>query len=145
MHQGSGSMIAKAEEIGIQNAAKEFGVPWQTIAQYKRRANEKAGNAKPAEPAKAKKAGAAVKAKAEDASAKKAGGDEKAKVEDAPAKETASAAKTKPENVPAKKDGSYTPADIEALKIENAVLQDRIRQLQDRVVKLTKAVRGMIS
>ena len=38
-------MLARAEEVGVQAAAKEFGVPWQVIAQFRRRAAEKAAAA----------------------------------------------------------------------------------------------------
>ncbi len=157
------AMLARAEEIGVKNAATEFGVPWQTIAQYKRRANEQAGKTKPAEHEEAKKTGDAAKEKAEDipaqetaidvkakaeaddASAKETTADTKAKADDASANEPAAAEKEKAENTPEKKAETFTPSDIEALKVENAVLQDRIKQLEDRVNKLTRAVREMIS
>jgi len=35
-------MLAKAEEIGVKAAADAYGVPWQVIAQMKRRAAEAA-------------------------------------------------------------------------------------------------------
>jgi hypothetical protein len=37
------AMMARADEIGIREAAKEFSVPWQAIAQLKRREREKNG------------------------------------------------------------------------------------------------------
>ena len=37
------AMMARAEEIGYREAAKEFSVPWQAIAQLKRREREKNG------------------------------------------------------------------------------------------------------
>ena len=41
-------MLARAEEVGVQTAAKEYGVPWQMIAQIKRRAAEKKAAGLPA-------------------------------------------------------------------------------------------------
>ena len=37
------AMMARADEIGYREAAKEFSVPWQAIAQLKRREQEKNG------------------------------------------------------------------------------------------------------
>ena len=37
------AMMARADEIGYREAAKEFSVPWQAIAQLKRREREKNG------------------------------------------------------------------------------------------------------
>ena len=37
------AMMARTDEIGIKEAAKEFSVPWQAIAQLKRREREKNG------------------------------------------------------------------------------------------------------
>ncbi len=152
------AMLARAEEIGVQNAAKEYGVPWQTIAQYKRRAKEQTEKETAAEkPATAETVTAEGPAAVETASDAPAAGKGKQK-KTAKAKKTkdASAAKSddatpeKPDTAAAVKDAPETKADAsaaaaaEALKIENAVLQDRIARLEAQVAKLTRAMRELI-
>ena len=118
-------ILRRAEEIGVRPAAKEYGIPWQTIAQYKRRARVLAEQAAGAAAVTAVKAGgkraagkaAGVKAAAEAVSAAEAAGDQP---------------------------GAETPAEAEALKIENAVLREKIAKLEIRIGKLSKALQDLM-
>ena len=95
-------MIARAGEIGVRAAAEEYGVPWQTIAQFKRRAKEAdrrtAETAEIAEPASFLPAGIAEEA----------------------------------------------PEDAEGLQVENAVLRERIEQLEEKIISLKKALDRLV-
>ena len=95
-------MIARAGEIGVRAAAGEYGVPWQTIAQFKRRAKEAdrrtAETAEIAEPASFLPAGIAEEA----------------------------------------------PEDAEGLQVENAVLREKIEQLEAKIVSLKKALDRLV-
>ena len=112
-------MIARSEEVGIQQAAKEYSVPWQVIAGMKRRANAKDGG---------KKAPKARKAEP----GKKAGKVKKAETvaEVAPAENVSVAPKSEVK----------VSAEVEALKIENAVLRERILKLEVQAEKLKNSL-----
>lgn len=124
-------MIARAEEIGVRAAAAEYGVNWQVVAGMKRRA--KNGGKEAAEekkPAKAPKTEAAAP-KTAVAPEKTAAGENAATAVDTPA-ETATATET------------AAPGDIEALKVENAILREKIEKMEAQVEKLRKALQELI-
>ena len=87
------AMMARAEEIGVQAAAKEFGVQWQVIAQFRRRAAEKA------------------------------------------------AAKAAPADTP---EAEEPAGEEDALRVENAVLREKVAKLEAQVAKLKKAIQELM-
>lgn len=124
-------MIARAEEIGVRAAAAEYGVNWQVVAGMKRRA--KNGGKEAAEekkPAKAPKTEAAAP-KTAAAPEKTAAGEAARETAGTPA-ETATATET------------AAPGDIEALKVENAILREKIEKMEAQVEKLRKALQELI-
>ena len=124
-------MIARAEEIGVRAAAAEYGVNWQVVAGMKRRA--KNGGKEAAEekkPAKAPKTEAAAPEMAA-APEKTTAGEAAPKAAGTPA-ETATATET------------AAPGDIEALKVENAILREKIEKMEAQVEKLRKALQELI-
>ena len=124
-------MIARAEEIGVRAAAAEYGVNWQVVAGMKRRA--KNGGKEAAEekkPAKAPKTEAAAPKTA--ATPEKTAAGENAATAADTAAETATATET------------AAPGDIEALKVENAILREKIEKMEAQVEKLRKALQELI-
>lgn len=124
-------MIARAEEIGVRAAAAEYGVNWQVVAGMKRRA--KNGGKEAAEekkPAKAPKTEAAAPETAA-APEKTAAGEAAPKAAGTPA-ETATATET------------AASGNIEALKVENAILREKIEKMEAQVEKLRKALQELI-
>lgn len=124
-------MIARAEEIGVRAAAAEYGVNWQVVAGMKRRA--KNGGKEAAEekkPAKAPKTEAAAP-KTAAAPEKTAAGEAAPKAAGTPA-ETATATET------------AASGNIEALKVENAILREKIEKMEAQVEKLRKALQELI-
>ncbi len=124
-------MIARAEEIGVRAAAAEYGVTWQVVAGMKRRA--KNGGKEAAEekkPAKAPKTEAAAPKTA--ATPEKTAAGENAATAADTAAETATATET------------AAPGDIEALKVENAILREKIEKMEAQVEKLRKALQELI-
>ena len=103
------AMLARAEEIGIHAAAKEYGIPWQTLTHMKRRAEKEAGQV-PARAEKPKKAAA---------------GKEKKKEKPDISVETEEAG--------------------DDLKVENAILKEKIAKLETKVKKLQKALAELIA
>jgi hypothetical protein len=114
-------MIARAEKVGIQQAAKEYSVSWQVIAGMKRRARGKKPEAEGAEGKKAEPVKKAEKKKK---------------------KETSAARMTAPEEsddeLPA------APEDAEGLRIQNAVLREKAEKLEAQVARLKKALQVML-
>jgi len=124
-------MIARAEEIGVRAAAAEYGVNWQVVAGMKRRA--KNGGKEAAEekkPAKAPKTEAAAPETAA-APEKTTAGEAAPKAAGTPA-ETATATET------------AASGNIEALKVENAILREKIEKMEAQVEKLRKALQELI-
>lgn len=124
-------MIARAEEIGVRAAAAEYGVNWQVVAGMKRRA--KNGGKEAAEekkPAKAPKTEAAAPETAA-APEKTTAGEAAPKTAGTPA-ETATATET------------AASGNIEALKVENAILREKIEKMEAQVEKLRKALQELI-
>lgn len=124
-------MIARAEEIGVRAAAAEYGVNWQVVAGMKRRA--KNGGKEAAEekkPAKAPKTEAAAPEMAA-APEKTTAGEAAPKAAGTPA-ETATATET------------AASGNIEALKVENAILREKIEKMEAQVEKLRKALQELI-
>lgn len=74
------AMVARAEEIGVRAAAKEYGVAWQVVAQFRRRAAEAAqaavGEPKAAVKAKKKAVKEVQKTAVQDAVTESAAADE---------------------------------------------------------------------
>ncbi len=127
-------MIARSEKVGIQLAAKEYSVPWQVIAGMKRRANAK-NNAKEAPAAR------------KDEPGRKAGKEKKAAVtaKAAPVKKSVAAKAVPAKNVATVSGMKALPsAEVEALKVENAVLRERLSKLEAQVAKLQKCIKEMI-
>ncbi len=120
-------MIARAEEIGVRAAAAEYGVNWQVVAGMKRRAKnggkEAAEEKKPAKAPKAPETAAAPEKTTAGEAAPKAAG--------TPA-ETATATET------------AASGNIEALKVENAILREKIEKMEAQVEKLRKALQELI-
>lgn len=105
------AMLARAEEIGIHAAAKEYGIPWQTLTHMKRRVEKEAGQV-PARAEKPKKAAA---------------GKEKGKEKEKP-------------------DVSVETEEAgDDLKVENAILKEKIAKLETKVKKLQKALAELIA
>ena len=124
-------MIARAEEIGVRAAAAEYGVNWQVVAGMKRRARN--GGKEAAEekkPAKAPKTEAAAPETAA-APEKTTAGEAAPKAAGTPA-ETATATET------------AASGNIEALKVENAILREKIEKMEAQVEKLRKALQELI-
>lgn len=124
-------IIARAEEIGVRAAAAEYGVNWQVVAGMKRRA--KNGGKEAAEekkPAKAPKTEAAAPETAA-APEKTTAGEAAPKAAGTPA-ETATATET------------AASGNIEALKVENAILREKIEKMEAQVEKLRKALQELI-
>ena len=149
-------MIARSEEVGVQQAAKEYSVPWQVIAGMKRRANAKDGGKETPKAQKAKpgkKAGKAkkMKATADDVPAENAGAANTAEaaLEAEPA-ENAAVLPEKGIPEPAENEEvmleTETSAltEIEPLKIENAVLREKISKLELQVAKLKKSLQELL-
>ena len=119
------AMVARAEEIGVRAAAKEYGVAWQVVAQFRRRAAE-AAQAAAGEPKAAAGKKVPVKKKAKNSAVKEV---QKTAVQDAVKnveKESAAAAKK--------------PDEAEALRVENAVLREQVASLTEQVARLKKAL-----
>ena len=125
-------MIARAEEIGVRAAAAEYGVNWQVVAGMKRRA--KNGGKEAAEEKKPAKA-----PKTEAAAPKTAGETAQATAAEEAARETAG---TPAETATATE--TAAPGDIEALKVENAILREKIEKMEAQVEKLRKALQELI-
>ena len=124
-------MIARAEEIGVRAAAAEYGVNWQVVAGMKRRAkNGGKDAAEEKKPAKAPKTEAAAP-KTAAAPEKTAAGEAAPKAAGTPA-ETATATET------------AASGNIEALKVENAILREKIEKMEAQVEKLRKALQELI-
>ncbi len=124
-------IIARAEEIGVRAAAAEYGVNWQVVAGMKRRARN--GGKEAAEekkPAKAPKTEAAAPETAA-APEKTTAGEAAPKAAGTPA-ETATATET------------AASGNIEALKVENAILREKIEKMEAQVEKLRKALQELI-
>ena len=123
------AMLAKAEEIGIHAAAREYGVAWQTLAFMKRRANKEAGNP-PAEkktaPKKTTDKGQTKAAKAQEKAETKAGRRKKTEAKAETPSETDSGTATE-------------------LRAENAVLKEKIVKLEAKIKKLQKAISDLIA
>lgn len=124
-------MIARAEEIGVRAAAAEYGVNWQVVAGMKRRA--KNGGKEAAEEKKPAKAPKTEVAAPETAAApeKTTAGEAAPKAAGTPA-ETATATET------------AASGNIEALKVENAILREKIEKMEAQVEKLRKALQELI-
>jgi hypothetical protein len=124
-------MIARAEEIGVRAAAAEYGVNWQVVAGMKRRA--KNGGKEAAEEKKPVKAPKTEAAAPETAAApeKTTAGEAAPKAAGTPA-ETATATET------------AASGNIEALKVENAILREKIEKMEAQVEKLRKALQELI-
>ena len=103
-------MLARAEEVGNRQAAEEFSVPWQVIAQIKRRERERNGGTYESEAPKAETGRKAGRPKKADAAPKAAVA------------------------LPAE------PDDIESLKAENALLREKIAKLEEKAASLKKAI-----
>ena len=125
-------MIARAEEIGVRAAAAEYGVNWQVVAGMKRRA--KNGGKEAAEEKKPAKV-----PKTEAAAPKTAGETAQATAAEEAARETAG---TPAETATATE--TAAPGDIEALKVENAILREKIEKMEAQVEKLRKALQELI-
>ena len=125
-------MIARAEEIGVRAAAAEYGVNWQVVAGMKRRA--KNGGKEAAEEKKPAKA-----PKTEAAAPKTAGETAQATAAEEAARETAG---TSAETATATETAAQ--GDIEALKVENAILREKIEKMEAQVEKLRKALQELI-
>ena len=101
------AMLARAEEIGIHAAAKEYGIPWQTLTHMKRRVEKEAGQV----PARAEK----------------------------PKKAAAGKEKEKPDvSIETEEAG-------DDLKVEIAILKEKIAKLEAKVKKLQKALAELIA
>ena len=108
------AMIARSEEVGTRQAAKEYSVPWQVIAGMKRKARAGKGGEEVAEEKKVDPG-------------KKPGRRKKATVE------AAGASGLLP-----------VPEDAETLFIQNAVLRERAETLESQVARLKKALQELL-
>ena len=119
-------MQAKAEEIGVKAAADSFGVPWQVIAQMKRRAAEAAAGET------AEKKAVRARAAAREADALKA---------DAKEADAVGAVAPAEAEKPA---GEKAEETASPLALENAVLKEKIARLEEKAAQLKKALAAML-
>lgn len=119
-------MLAKAEEIGVKAAADSFGVPWQVIAQMKRRAAEAAAGET------AEKKAVRARAAAREADALKA---------DAKEADAVGAVAPAEAEKPA---GEKAEETASPLALENAVLKEKIARLEEKAAQLKKALAAML-
>ena len=154
--QQKADAVKKAEEIGVQAAAKELGIPWQALAQW----NKSAGNPTVRGMNKEKKAAKAAKK----ASVKKSTKTVSKKTPKTAAKSTANTAAKKSTKTAAKassraatktstkstskaataKTASKKSDKPSALEIRNAVLKSENQELKTQIAKLKKALSNLM-
>ena len=142
------SVLARVEELGnLRNASDEAGIPWQKVAQWKKKIGAGVSAADLAEAEKAKLEKQAAKA---DKSAKKAApkaaksADRKTTSGNA---EKKAGRKTGKKNADAKASEKTAASsvnqeeqDLNPIIVENAVLKEEVRSLKEQVGKLKKAL-----
>ncbi len=157
--QQKADAVKRAQEIGVQKAAKELGIPWQPLSKWnkeagnptfrgtqaeKKAAKEKAASAKKTAPKKSaskskatKKtsAKASIAAASKKAPAKTAGKTAKAQAKSKAAKASAS------KKAESKAKAAPKPT---ALEIRNAVLKEENQALKAQIAKLKKALSNLL-
>ena len=113
-------MLARAAEVGVHAAAKEYGIPWQTLASMKRKADKEASE----QPSEKKTA-------------------EKKKPEKKPETGEKKKPGRKPKTAEPKEAPKEEPADD--LLAENTALKEKLAKLEEKHKKLQKAMMELIS
>ena len=142
------SVLTRVEELGnLRNASEEAGIPWQKVAQWKKKAGAGASAADLAEAEKAKLEKIAVKAEkpAKKAGAKARKTGEKKAVSDSTEKKAGQRSRKQNTNaMPAAKAAADPKApeeqELNPIIVENAVLKEEVRSLKEQVGKLKKAL-----
>ena len=146
------SVLARVEELGnLRSASDEAGIPWQKVAQWKKKigAGVSAADLAEAEKAKLEKQAAKADRPAKKAAPKAAKTADKKTVSENAEKKTGR--KTGKKNADAKasektaaSSADQEEQDLNPIIVENAVLKEEIRSLKEQVGKLKKALGALM-
>ena len=150
------SVLARVEELGnLRNASDEAGIPWQKVAQWKKKvgAGVSAADLAEAEKAKMEKQAAKAEKPAKKAASKaaKAGDEKPASKKNADKKERKAGRRNGKQNaaeMPANEAVANTAVqeeqDLNPIIVENAVLREEVKTLKEQVNKLKKALNDLM-
>ena len=145
-------VLARVEELGnLRNASDEAGIPWQKVAQWKKKveAGSSAADLAAAEKAKLEKQAAKADKPAKKASSKTAkSADKKTASGNAEKKAGRKTGKKNADAKPAEKTvinpTDQEEQDLNPIIVENAVLKEEVKSLKEQVGKLKKALNDLM-